>query len=483
MRSYACKRLPVERVQGSGCTSTGHVRLAVSAWPVRSLAVLVAGTLFMQNLDGTIVATAAPSMARSFHVASAQIAVCVTAYLVTLAALIPVSAWVADRWGARRAFLAAIAVFTVASVLCALSTSLTELSIMRVLQGVGGAMMTPIGRLVVLSSTAKGDIIRAIAYLTWPGLLAPVIAPAVGGLLTTYASWHWIFLINAPLGLVALVAGLRMMPAVPTKDPGRLDWAGFVGAAVSLSTLIVMAAMLGDPVINWPVVAMLVVVSVGSGALVTVHLLRNPLPLVRLDALRVRTFRAAQAGGGLFRIGINAVPFLVPLLFQDSFGWTPARAGAVLLFLFVGNLAIKPLTTPLLRAFGFRTVLLVTTTGAVLSVSCCALLHGSTSVVVIAAVVLISGVFRSIGYTCYNTIAFADIDQYSMNQANTLASTIQQLTQALGVALAVVALKFGHSLIGAHAAFQFAFCLVALVIGFATIGALRLPHSAGNSIR
>ncbi|MCW2752585.1 MAG: family efflux transporter permease subunit [Aeromicrobium sp.] len=455
----------------------------MTGWPVRSLAVLVAGTLFMQNLDGTIVATAAPSMARSFHVGSTQIGICVTAYLVTVAALIPVSAWVADRWGARKAFLAAIAVFTGASALCALSTSLLELSLMRVLQGAGGAMMAPIGRLVVLNSTDKRDIIRAIAYLTWPGLLAPVVAPAIGGLLTTYASWHWIFLINLPLGVIALTVAFRMMPTVVPTDPGRLDWVGFVGAAVALSTLIIVAAMLGAPRINWVDVAVLAIVSVVSGALVTVHLLQDLHPLVRLDALRVRTFRSAQAGGGLFRIGINAVPFLVPLLFQDQFGWTPAHAGAVLLFLFVGNLAVKPLTTPLLRTFGFRTVMIWTTAGAVLSVAACALLHGSTSVVVIAAVVLVSGVFRSIGYTCYNTIAFADIDQPTMNQANTLASTIQQLTQALGVALGVVALKAARPLVGVGREYQFAFVVLAVVIGFAAIGALRLPSSAGESIR
>lgn len=455
----------------------------MSDWPVRSLAVLVAGTLFMQNLDGTIVATAAPSMARSFHVGSTQIGICVTAYLVTVAALIPVSAWVADRWGARKAFLVAIAVFTCASVLCAMSTSLVELSLMRVLQGVGGAMMAPIGRLVVLSSTDKGNIIRAIAYLTWPALLAPVIAPAVGGLLTTYASWHWIFLINAPLGLIALGVAFRMMPTVATEHPGRLDWIGLVGAGISLSTLIIVAAMLGAPRINWVGVVSLAIVSGSAGTLVTVHLLRDPLPLVRLGALRVRTFRAAQTGGGLFRVGINAVPFLVPLYFQDRFGWTPAHAGAVLLFLFFGNIAVKPLTTPLLRAFGFRAVLIVTTAGAVVSVAACALLHGSTSFVVIAGVVLVSGIFRSVGYTCYNTIAFADIERATMNQANTLASTIQQLTQALGVALAVIAVKVARPLVGVQGEYQFAFVILAAVITFATIGALRLPSSAGESIR
>jgi MFS family permease len=354
---------------------------------------------------------------------------------------------------------------------------------MRVLQGVGGAMMAPIGRLVVLNSTDKHDIIRAIAYLTWPGLLAPVMAPAVGGLLTTYASWHWIFLINAPLGIIAVVVAFRMMPAVATEHTGGLDWLGFVGAALALSTLVIVAAMLGAPTVNWRDVAVLAMVGVTSGLLVTKHLLRDAHPLVRLDALRVRTFRAAQAGGGLFRVGINAIPFLVPLLFEDRFGWTPARAGTVLLFLFVGNLAVKPLTTPLLRAFGFRRVMIATTAGAVASVVACALLQRSTSILVIGAVVLVSGVFRSVGYTCYNTIAFADIDRSTMNQANTLASTIQQLTQALGVALAVVALKVARPLVGAGAAFPFAFVVLAVVIAFATVGAVRLPSSAGESLR
>jgi MFS family permease len=470
-------------VHGSGSPATGLDSRGVTGWPVRSLAFLVAGTLFMQNLDGTIVTTAASSMARSFHVAPSQIAVCVTAYLVTVAALIPVSAWVADRWGARRAFLTAIAVFTGASVLCALSTNLLELSLMRVLQGAGGAMMTPIGRLVVLSATDKSNIIRAIAYLTWPGLLAPVIAPAVGGVLTTYASWHWIFLINLPFGLVALVVALRLMPAVTIERPGRLDWIGFAGAAVALSTLILVAAMLGQPRIPWGQVALLTAICVGSGVLTTRHLLRDPLPLVGLDSLRVRTFRAAQAGGGLFRIGINAMPFLLPLLFQDRFGWSPARAGAVLLFLFVGNLAIKPVTTPLLHRFGFRPVLIATTVGAVLSVAACALLHGSTPVVVIGAVALVGGVFRSIGYTCYNTIAFADIEPPSMNKANTLASTIQQLTQALGIALAAIALKASRPFVGAAGTYPFALFAVAAVISLALIGALRLPRGAGDSLR
>jgi Na+/melibiose symporter-like transporter len=212
-------------------------------------------------------------------------------------------------------------------------------------------------------------------------------------------------------------------------------------------------------------------------------MLRACLPLVRLDALRIRTFRSAQGGGSLFRIGINAVPFLLPLLFQDQFGWTPARAGAMVLFLFAGNVAIKPLTTPLLQAFRFRTVLIVTTTAAACSIAACALLRASTPVVILVVVLLVGGVFRSIGYTCYNTIAFADIDQALMRQANSLATTIQQLTQAFGVAVGVVSLKVGRQFFGLPREYSFAFVVLACLILLATMDAIRLPRHAGDSIR
>ena len=452
-------------------------------WGVRTVAFLVAGALFMENLDGNIIATAAPSMGRYFGVTSAQIGVCATAYLVTVAALIPVSSWVAARFGAKPVYLVAIGVFTAASVLCAVSTTLTEITVMRVLQGAGGAMMVPVGRIVVLRATTKQNIIRAIAYLTWPALLAPVIAPAAGGLITTYATWQWIFLINLPLGIAALLAAVRLMPGQAPEEAGRLDWLGFTGTAVALACLTTVAALVGGPTVPWSLVAVLGGVGAAVGVAVTLHLLRTPNPLVVLRALRVRTFRAAATGGSAFRLGINGVPFLLPLLFQDQFGWTAARAGSMVLILFAGNVAIKPLTTPLLRRWRFRGVLAVTTACASLTVAACALLTARTPAVVIAGVLLASGVFRSIGYTGYNTIAFADIDQAEMSHANSFASTVQQLTQAFGVALAVIALKAGVHVVGDAAQFSFAFVVLAAVVAFATVSALMLPRSAGDTVR
>jgi EmrB/QacA subfamily drug resistance transporter len=447
------------------------------------LALLVAGTFFMENLDGTILATAAPQMARSFGVQSSEIGVCLTAYLLTLAVLIPISGWLADRLGARRTYVGAIVVFTAASLLCAASNSLGELVVMRILQGIGGAMMVPVGRLVVLRAVGKQDMIRAIAYLTWPALVAPILAPAIGGLLTTYASWHWIFLINVPLGVVAVVAACKLMPSTVGVTGRRLDWAGFIGSAVGLGSLMYLAALLGQPQPRWLPIVLFAITAVGVGALTVRHLRVTPHPLLALDVLRTTTFRAAHAGGSIFRAAISAVPFLLPLMFQDGFGWTPARAGLIVLFVFVGNLAIKPLTTPMLHRFGFRVTLVIATLAAMVCIAACALLSARTPVPVIALLLVAGGAFRSIGFSAYNTIAFADVEQPAMNNANTLAATIQQLTQGLGVAVAVVALRISQVFFAGTLAYRSAFVVLGALVGMAAIGAVSLPRTAGDPLR
>jgi len=447
------------------------------------VALLVAGLLFMENLDASVLPTAAPTIARSFHILSAQVGICVTVYLVTVVVLIPVSAWLVEKWGARPILFSAIVIFTGASVLCALSTNLTELTAMRVLQGIGGAMMVPVGRLVVLSSTDKKNIIRAISYLTWPALMAPVIAPALSGLIITYASWPWIFLINLPLGVISLFLAVRIIPPSSRGSAAKLDWIGFYGSAISLGSLVIGAALLGKPSVPWVPTLILLVVGVSAGIPTILHLLRSKAPLVGLEALKIRTFRAATTGGAFFRIGINAVPFLLPLLFQDKFGWSAGRAGGMVLLLFAGNFVFKPLTTPLLRTLRFRTVLIMDTIISALTVFAFAFLHASTSSLLIALILVVSGMFRSLGYTCYNTITFADIEQPMMRQANSLANMIQQLTTVFAVAIAVVSMKIGKQVIGSQSGYSFAFIVLAVLILFATLDAFRLPRLAGSSIQ
>jgi len=392
----------------------------------RNIALLVAGTFFMENLDGTILTTAAPSIGRSLGVPSVAVGITITAYLLTLAVLIPLSGWITRRLGSRRIFLAAIAIFTLASVLCALSTSLPELTIMRVLQGIGGAMMVPVGRLAVLRVTDRADLIRAIALLTWPALVAPIVAPLAGGIITTYFTWHWIFLINVPLGVVAFLAALRIIPTEERESPPRLDWLGLVLTCTGLGSLVYLGSLLAerDPgmilTIGWAVVGF------GLVGLAIAHQLRAPHPLLDLRALRIETFRLSHAGGSLFRLTVNAVPFLLPLLFQDVFGYSPLLSGALVLFVFVGNLAIKPATTSLLRRFGFPAVIVAASAAAALSMALMALLSSSTPLWVVIVLLTASGVARSTGFTAYNTIAFADVERVEMTDANTLASTLQR---------------------------------------------------------
>ncbi len=449
----------------------------------RNIALLVAGTFFMENLDGTILTTAAPSIGRSLGVPSVAVGITITAYLLTLAVLIPLSGWITRRLGSRRIFLAAIAIFTLASVLCALSSSLLELTIMRVLQGVGGAMMVPVGRLAVLRVTDRADLIRAIALLTWPALVAPIVAPLAGGIITTYFTWHWIFLINVPLGIVAFLAALRLIPTEERESPPRLDWLGLALTCTGLGSLVYLGSLLAerDPgvlvTIGWAVGGF------GLVGLAIAHQLRAPHPLLDLRALRIETFRLSHAGGSLFRLTVNAVPFLLPLLFQDVFGYSPLLSGALVLFVFVGNLAIKPATTSLLRRFGFPAVIVAASAVASLSMALMALLSSSTPLWVVIVLLTASGVARSTGFTAYNTIAFADVERVEMTDANTLASTLQQLAAGFGVAVGAVALRLGDSFASGSGAFGFAFAVLALLTALATVEGLLLSRSAGENIR
>ncbi len=459
---------------------------ALAARRHRALTLLVAGTFFMENLDGTILSTAAPRMAQSLGVNSGAISVTITAYLLTLAVLIPLSGWLTDRLGARRVFPAAVAVFTIASVLCALSGTLPELVAARVLQGVGGAMMVPVGRLVVLRVTAKEDLIRAVAWITWPALAAPVIAPLAGGVITAYASWQWIFVINAPLGVIAFVAALRLVPAGRADAVPPLDWPGLLLTCAGLGALTALGAELAVTAPSWIAVTVFGVVGVLATGLAVRHLLRARHPLLDLRALRVPTFRVTHAGGSLFRLGITALPFLLPLFFQDALGWSPVQSGALVLFVFIGNLGIKPLTTPLLVRFGFRTVLLVSSACAAASIGLVALVGGATPLVLVAALLLFSGVARSVGFTAYNTIAFADIRARDMTAANTLASTIQQLAAGFGVSVGAVALRLGELFSGPPTTlgpYRFTFLLLAALTLVATVEALFLDREAAAHLR
>ena len=457
--------------------------------PWRAVALLVAGAFFMENLDGSIISTAAPRMARSFGVRPVAINVAIVAYLLTLAVFIPVSGWVSERLGTRTVFGAAVAMFTVASGLCALCNGLNELTVMRVLQGVGGALMVPVGRLAVLREVGREDLIDAIAYLTWPGLLAPVIAPALGGVLVTYASWRWIFVINIPLGCVAFLITLRIVPEVRPPDRLRFDLFGFLLTGVGLTTLVYGLELLTISGSHWVAFGVAIFVGLFTSSAAVRHLRSTRFPLLNLNAMRIPTFRLTTVGGSFFRLTSGAVPFLLPLMFQVGFGWSPLKSGLLVVAVFAGNIGVKPTTRPLLRRFGFKQVLIGSNVGACLAVVGCGFVGRGTPLPILIALLFGSGAFRSIGSTAYNTIAFADVAQPDLGSANTLAATIQQLTMGLGVVAGAVALRIGSVVVRApygigtapHA-FSAAFMVIAFLPLLAAVESTLMRADAGSTV-
>jgi MFS family permease len=361
--------------------------------------------------------------------------------------------------------------------------------IARVLQGAGGALMVPVGRLVVLRETPKSELVRAVAYLTWPALLAPVIAPVVGGVLVTDASWRWIFLINVPLGAIALVAALRLVPQLRETDRRSLDVVGVVLSGLGIALLVDSAQSLERSHVQWPAVAVAAVLGVALTGGAARHLLRTREPLVDLRIGRIATYRVAVVGGSLFALSVGAIPFLVSLDLQDGLGWSAVHAGLVVVAIFAGNVAIKPFTTPILRRWPFRTVLAGAAIGVAVTMFVCAAFGGWTPVVVMLAVLFASGVTRSVGFTAYNTIVFSDVPEAEMRDANVLFSTVQTMAIGLGVAVGALAVRAGgplDRLFGGQGTgvtpYALAFVLVGLVPLAAVIESVRLPRDAGASL-
>ncbi|EOZ5145721.1 MFS transporter [Klebsiella pneumoniae] len=452
-------------------------------------ALLVAGAFFMEFLDGTVIATALPDMARNFGVTAVELNIGISAYLITLAVLIPASGWIADRFGARAIFTLALAIFTLASVFCGLSTEVHIFVAMRILQGVGGALMVPVGRLAVLRTTPKHQLIKAIATLTWPALVAPIIGPPLGGFITRYASWHWIFFINVPLGLAAIILSLRIIPDIRETERRSFDLSGFITTSVAMVSLVTAMERLGDrqPQI-WPTLAL---AALGFGCLLYSirHFRRAAAPMVRLDALQVPTFRVTMYGGSLFRASISAVPFLLPLLFQVGFGMDPFHSGLLVLAVFVGNLTIKPATTPLIRWLGFRRLLLINGALNVCSLLACALLTPQTPVWAIMLILYLGGVFRSIQFTGVSTLAFADVPAAQMSDANTLFSTASQLAVGLAITLGAIGIRLGeqvgdwlHLTELPGISFRLSFVFIALICLVGMIDSLHLAKTAGSSV-
>lgn len=445
---------------------------------------IVASTLFMQNLDTTILSTAIPEMARSLRTEPVRLHWAITGYLGSLAVFMPVSGWLADRFGTRKIFQLSVAIFTIASLASAFAPTLGWLVLARIAQGVGGAMMVPVARLALLREVPKTELISAMSWVSIPALLGPVLGPPVGGFIVTYWSWHWIFGLNLPVGAVGLVLGAMFLDDVKGGEVAPFDITGFVLLSTGLVVLIVALDTFGMDVLplwaNWlAVVFGLVVVTAYA-----FHSRRTPSPILSLSLLRVPTFSASVLGGGLFRSGLGAVPFLIPLLLQTSLGYSPLEAGSTTLAMSVGALTMKFAAERLIKRLGFRHTLTWSALLSAVFVAACMCFTPSTYAVVIFVVLMVGGFFRSLTLTALNSIAYADLNPKQISQSTGFVAVVQQLSVAAGVAISAALLDYVGDSDGVlrYQDFAIPFGVVAILMATPLIQFLMLPPDAGSEV-
>jgi EmrB/QacA subfamily drug resistance transporter len=447
---------------------------------------VAAAALFMENMDATVIATSLPAIARDLHQDPVVLKLAFTSYLIALAVFIPVSGWAADRFGARNVFRGAIVLFTLASAACGFADSLEWLVAARAAQGIGGAMMTPVGRLILLRSVPKSELVQALAYLTIPALLAPLIGPLLGGFITTYFHWRWIFWINIPVGVLGLVLATRYMPDVRAERVPPLDWVGFFLSGLGLASLIFGFTVTGGMVLPRPLAPALVVLGAVLIALYVQHARRAPHPILDLKLFRIPTLRSSLVGGTVFRIGIGSIPFLLPLMLQVGFGLNPFESGSLTFAAAAGALVMKVTALPILRYFGFRRVLVFNALICAGFLAINGLFTPYTPHALILVVLLTGGFFRSLQFTSLNALAFADVPAPVLSQATSMSAVAQQLSSACGVALAAFLLETTRALRGdltlVTADFSIAFMIIA---GFTALSAflhLSLEKDAGAEV-
>jgi len=468
----------------------GRRRARRSAKPAKAgfriTALIVASALFMEQLDSTVLSTALPTMARGFGVSPLHMSMALTAYLLGLAIFIPASGTLADRFGAKRIFRLAIVVFLTGSILCGQAGSLPVLVAARFFQGMGGAMMVPVGRLLLLRSVARQDMVAAMSWFTIPALLGPVIGPPLGGFFVTYLSWRWIFYLNIPIGLIGIGLVTRYIENVREPSPARFDVPGFLLSALSLSCLMFGLELASRGGISGATTALVLGVGLVAGGAYYLHARHTARPILDLRLLRVPTFGLSVIGGSLSRITGGALPFLLPMMMQLGFGFSAAKSGLITFAAALGSFAMKIASPAILRVFGFRNTLIWNGLLAALLLAVYAAFRPSWPMAAIYAVLLLGGFFQSLQFTAYNTIAYADIPARRMSAATSLYTTLQQAMLSMGICVSSGALAFsvfvsGHGTPG-FPDFSVAFLTVTAISLLASPVCARLPRGTGDDM-
>jgi EmrB/QacA subfamily drug resistance transporter len=452
----------------------------------RAMPLIVAVALLMETLDANVISTSLPEIARDLDTSPIHLKLALTSYLLALAIFIPASGWAADRFGARRIFRLAIALFAVGSIACGASTSLEGLIAARIVQGIGGSMMVPVGRLIVLRTTPRAELVNALAWLTVPALIGPVLGPLLGGFITTYWDWRWIFWINIPIAVLGMVLVTLFIPQVTSEIPRRFDLRGFLLLGPGLGAVLTGVTLAG---LNLSSPLWMAGFTLGGIVLVTAyvgHARRVAEPLVELSLLRIPTFRIAAVGGTFFRIGAGARPFLLPLLFQLGFAMTPFQSGALTFASGLGAMTMKFVAKPILDRFGFRRVLIA---NAVMSSALMLLpiaFTATTPWLLIVVPLFVAGVGWSLQFTAINAMAYAEVPAARMSSATSFNSVAQQLSSSVGITLAAFGLTGVQAMTGTSALSAPDFAPVfGLMAGVALLSApvfARLARDAGGNM-
>ncbi len=447
---------------------------------------IVACALFMENLDSTVIATSLPAIARDINEDPIALKLALTSYLLSLAVFIPVSGWAADRYGAKNVFRAALVIFMVGSIVCGFAVGLADFVLFRIIQGMGGAMMVPVGRLVVLRSVPKGEFVSALSWFTIPALIGPILGPPIGGFITTYAHWRWIFFINVPIGLLGIVLVTRYIGDIREENTPPLDRRGLLLLGIGLSGIVFGLAVTGQHLVPFGISAAITLTGLAFCVLYAVHARWREHPLLDLRLMRIPSFRASVIGGSIFRIGVGATPFLLPLLFQIGFGLTPFASGMLTFASAAGAMTMKFTAQPILRRYGFRTVLSVNAVLSAAFIAAYGFFTPATPHAFVIGLLLMGGFFRSLEFTSINAIAYADVPNPQMSQATSFVSAAQQVSLSIGVAAAALILESVRDARGGTvltvADFTPAFLVVASISALSAVAFILLPRDAGAEL-
>lgn len=441
----------------------------------------MASSLFMQFLDATIVTTSLPYIGRSLNVPTSSLSLTVSIYFITMAIFIPLSGWIAKRIGKKNAWLIATLLFVLSSLGDALAPSFAVLLISRFVQGFAGSLMTPTARLIMLERTPSNQLLRMANYLVWPALIAPAIAPIIGGFFVKYLTWQWIFLINVPIGLLAILIGIKLVEKDLKKSKDKFDFIGFLEIAISSGFILIGAEIATYGRNFWPIAGLLVLLGLFMILVVGYHLSHVKTPLFDIKALKVSSFRIYQTGGTFLWLSVGALPYLLTVYLQTVFHWSALVAGYYVIFVFIGNIGIKPFTNVIIRSIKYKASLLIALFTVAISTAALAMIRPTTFGVIISGLAFISGCGRSLALTCYNAVTFSEIPIEERNSANTLSSVLQTMAQGLGVSLITVVVSALSSFFPENQSYEIGFAFLGILMLYPIIEVAIQPKNFGSS--